>query len=319
MIDPSTYTQLHSDEDTSADSLSSKDDLGGDAMASDRPPGGNFLLLSPPTVHGYDVNEHRWRKLLVIKTAPVVWNKSSFEQLILDQDDKDHLTAAVKSMISNGHVDNIIGGKGDGLKLLFFGRPGSGKTFAAEAIAELTERPLYRINCGDIGTTVENATRYLKSIFHVINNWECVVLLDDADVFLEPRSPSDIERNALVSVFIRFLENYHGILILKSNRVVTFDEAFRSRIHFRMRFAALDADARETIWRGIICSLHETKVIVEIDELLDHASSLAGYTLNGRQIENTARAATRFANFRGETLNVSHFETVMRKTLDYDR
>ena len=60
--------------------------------------------------------------------------------------------------------------------------------------------------------------------------WGCVVLLDEADVFLEERTQTDLQRNALVSVFLRVLEYYEGILILTSNRVGIFDEAFMSRV-----------------------------------------------------------------------------------------
>ena len=58
----------------------------------------------------------------------------------------------------------------------------------------------------------------------------CVALLDEGDVFLEQRTLTDLDRNALASVFLRVLEYYEGILILTSNRVGTFDEAFKSRI-----------------------------------------------------------------------------------------
>lgn len=60
--------------------------------------------------------------------------------------------------------------------------------------------------------------------------WRAVLLIDEADVFLERRSPHDINGNAIVGVFLRVLEYCTGILFLTSNRVTTIDEAFRSRI-----------------------------------------------------------------------------------------
>jgi SpoVK/Ycf46/Vps4 family AAA+-type ATPase len=319
MIDPSTYTQLHSDGDTSADSLSSKDDLGGDAMASDRPPGGNFLLLSPPTIYGYDMNEHRWRKLLVSNTGPVIWNKRSFEHLILNDGKKDLLTATITPMVASGNVDKSTGGKSDGLILLFHGGPGSGKTFAAEAIAESTERPLYRINCGNIGTDVENVERCFNSILHIRTTWGCVVLLDDADVVFAKRHMTDMQRDALISVFLRFFDHYQGILILISNRLSTFDKGFKSRIQFALHFDALTPNNREKIWCNYIRSLHETNVIAEFDNLLDDTTEFAKYELNGRQIRNVVKMAVQSANFKGETLKFSHFETLMNATQEFDQ
>ena len=62
------------------------------------------------------------------------------------------------------------------------------------------------------------------------------MLFDEANVFLEQRSLEDMQRNALVSVFLRVLEYYEGILILTSNRVGTFDEAFKSGIQFALHY-----------------------------------------------------------------------------------
>jgi ATPase family associated with various cellular activities (AAA) len=100
----------------------------------------------------------------------------------------------------------------------------------AESVAEIAEKPLYRVTCGDIRTDAEGIEKYLKSVLLVGIIWGCIVLLDEADVFLEERQTTDLAWNALVSVFLRVIEYYDGILILTSNRVGTFDEAFKSRV-----------------------------------------------------------------------------------------
>lgn len=81
-----------------------------------------------------------------------------------------------------------------------------------------------------MGAKVEDVEKYLESAFYLGKLWGCVVLLDETDVFLEQRSFEDLERNALVSYFLRVLEYYESILVLTSNRVGVFDEAFKSRI-----------------------------------------------------------------------------------------
>lgn len=83
---------------------------------------------------------------------------------------------------------------------------------------EIAEKTLFRFTCGDIGTEPDQVETYLDSVFNLGKIWDCVVLLDEADVF---------QRNALVSVFLRVLEYNVGIHILTSNRVGTFDEAFQ--------------------------------------------------------------------------------------------
>ncbi|KAK6066828.1 hypothetical protein SCUP234_11884, partial [Seiridium cupressi] len=106
----------------------------------------------------------------------------------------------------------------------------TGKTLTAERVAEITEKPLYPVTCGDVGTKAEAVETYLESVFHLGKLWGCIVLLDEADAFLEQSSLENQDRTALVPVFLRVLEYYEGILILTSNRVGIFDEAFKSRI-----------------------------------------------------------------------------------------
>ena len=157
----------------------------------------------------------------------VVWNKKSFEHLVIDFETKELVQALVTNQIDSEQSTDIIEQKGNGLTILLHGGPGTGKTYTAESVAEMAEKPLFRVTCGDIGTKPEVVEKYLESVLYLGKRWGCVVLLDEADVFLEQRTLTDLERNALVSVFLRVLEYYEGISILTSNRVGTFDEAFK--------------------------------------------------------------------------------------------
>ncbi|KAJ5279267.1 hypothetical protein N7478_004639 [Penicillium angulare] len=80
--------------------------------------------------------------------------------------------------------------------------------------------------------------------------WGCAVLLDEADVFSEEGRETDLQRNALVSVFLRVLEYYDGILILMSNRIGTFqvDGAFKFRVQLAVHYPTLDVKERYAIW-----------------------------------------------------------------------
>lgn len=102
------------------------------------------------------------------------------------------------------------------------------------SIADLVQRPLYPITCGDLGSTALEIEKELSKHFDRASRWDCVMLLDEADVFLARRSREDHTRNAIVSVFLRMLEYYKGILFLTTNRIGTFDEAFKSRIHISL-------------------------------------------------------------------------------------
>ncbi|KAJ5912219.1 uncharacterized protein N7473_001522 [Penicillium subrubescens] len=130
------------------------------------------------------------------------------------------------------------------------------------------QKPLYRVTCGDVGTKAEDVEKYLDSVLHLGRIWDCVVLLDEADVFLEQRSLEDLQRNALVSVFLRVLEYYEGILILTSNRVGTFDEAFISRIQHALHYPDLVPRQRRQIWQIFV----ERFENLDVDEDIDFAN-----------------------------------------------
>jgi AAA+ superfamily predicted ATPase len=103
-------------------------------------------------------------------------------------------------------IDDVIKRKGKGLVTVLHGTPGVGKTLTAEGIAELLQCPLLHISAGELGTNPRELERELTMILDLAHNWEAVLLLDKADVFLEARTAQDIHRNAQVSIFLKLLE-----------------------------------------------------------------------------------------------------------------
>jgi SpoVK/Ycf46/Vps4 family AAA+-type ATPase len=90
----------------------------------------------------------------------------------------------------------------------------------------------------------------------------------------------DMQRNALVSVFLRVLEYYNGILILTTNRIGTFDEAFKSRVQLALHYPPLDEKGREEIWHNFMRALRKAEEIVDLEEMEDKLHVLAKHTLN---------------------------------------
>jgi len=66
-------------------------------------------------------------------------------------------------------------------------------------VADITRRPLYTISCGELGTDAASVEEKLLAALNLATTWNAIVLLDEADVFLEQRSAHDLERNSLVS------------------------------------------------------------------------------------------------------------------------
>lgn len=316
MVDYNMFRRIHPKK---AIFLSQADDLGTEAMNRAEPPSDEFLAMLPPQLHAFDFSAKGFRLIRVDHITDVTWNKDAFKRLVVPGETKELIQAAVTA---HGHhlsvAPDIIADKGQGLLILLHGGPGTGKTLTAESIAEAQERPLYRVTCGDIGVEPSAVERYLQSVLTIGKAWECVVLLDEADVFLEERNVADQRQNAIVSVFLRVLEYYDGILILTTNRVGTFDEAFKSRIHLALRYSNLDEDQRVEIWRNFIRMLAKTKERVDIDDLELNVHKLAQVELNGRQIRNVITLARYLAKFRKQMLVYKHVQDAFASVVKFD-
>ncbi|RFU72998.1 proteasome-activating nucleotidase [Trichoderma arundinaceum] len=314
MIDYDTYRELHPDADEFTDDLiDSADPMGEEEMMRDEPPGNGLELVFPSKISGFSIQDKKWKTLLVDYIRPVTWNTVAFDRLVLKPVAKELIQAVVQVHNNKERSADLMQGKGNGSLILLHGPPGTGKTLTAESVAELVQRPLYRVTCGDVGTDPESVENYLEAVLYIGKIWGCVVLLDEADVFLEERTLTDLHRNALVSVFLRVLEYYDGILILTSNRVGTFDEAFKSRIKLALHYTSLGKADRRKVWRNFFKTLKETDPeYVDFEDLDDHLDDLANIELNGRDIRNAISVARELAQFRkGEKMNYEHIRHVI--------
>lgn len=173
----------------------------------------------------------------------------------------------------------------------------------------------------------------LQTTFRLANRWGCILLLDEADVFLAERRRENFTRNGTVAgtslfrvsalassskpvldlhtdysaVFLRILEYYAGILFLTTNRIGDFDEAFVSRIHMSLYYPPLDDKSTRKVLRlnlNMIKSRFKAKGReIDVDEV-DMELAVAEYwrdnknaRWNGRQIRNACQTALALAEF----------------------
>ncbi len=249
------------------------------------------------------------------------WNEGIFKSLVLEEEQRDLVHDLVQAHESNGNeqvFDDVVRGKGKGLIGLLTGPPGVGKTLTAEAVAEVTKRPLYMISSGELGAKSSDVHEKLKNVLELAELWDAVLLLDEADVFLAERNDTDLSRNAITSIFLRELEYYQGILILTTNRMKTFDPAFESRIHFCLEYPDLDSKARETVWRSFIAKARSnSKVHIDLNDT--DIRELATLELNGRQIKNILSVSQAVAMKRNATLGEKGIRMTIKLTQNFDK
>jgi SpoVK/Ycf46/Vps4 family AAA+-type ATPase len=140
----------------------------------------------------------------------------------------------------------------------------------------------FQISAGELNISADKLEPQLSQIFKIAGRWKAIILLDEADVFLERRSSQDLVRNGLVSVFLRKLEYCEGIMFLTTNRVSEFDEAILTRVHLMLRYDHLNQVARTTIWGHFLDRARTFKGPAEIKP--KELSRLVTVKFNGRQV-----------------------------------
>lgn len=243
-------------------------------------------LIASPVVLGFAFAEKLWLEFTVSGVKDIVWNEGAYESLVLEDNTKEIVKALVESHKYHPaeSIDDVIQGKGKGLVAVLHGPPGTGKTLTAEGISELLKCPLYMVSAGELGTDPRTLEAELQKILDIAHAWGAVLLLDEADVFLEKRTIQDIHRNALVSIFLRLLEYFQGILFLTTNRVETFDDAFQSRIHIALRYGELATKAKKSVFKMFIERVRVLEGIETMPFKEEDYNTLARHNLNGRQV-----------------------------------
>ena len=193
--------------------------------------------------------------------------------------------------------------RGLGISALFAGASGTGKTLAAEVLANELRLDLYRIDLSQvvskyIGETEKN----LRRVFDAAEAGSAVLLFDEADALFGKRSEvkdsHDRNANIEVSYLLQRMESYRGLAILTTNMKDSLDPAFLRRIRFVVQFPFPDAAERIEIWRRMFPA--QTPV-----DGLDVAR-LAKLHVAGGNIRNIALNAAFLAADADEPVRMKH-------------
>ncbi|KAJ4410998.1 hypothetical protein N0V82_009102 [Gnomoniopsis sp. IMI 355080] len=170
-----------------------------------------------------------------------------------------------------------------------------------QSIAEYTKRPLMILTSADVGTNPTIVEASLTNKFKTARRWGAVLLIDEADVFMERRGTADLERNSLVAAFLRALEYYDGILFLTTNRVGSFDDAFISRIHVQLFYKDFTDEDRQKVWMTFVDKLNRERgkyirVTMDAKDYI-RGTEIRAVQWNGREIRNAFQTAVSLAEY----------------------
>ena len=193
--------------------------------------------------------------------------------------------------------------RGLGITALLVGPSGTGKTMAAEVLANELHLDLYRIDLSQvvskyIGETEKN----LRRVFDAAEDGGAILLFDEADAIFgkrsEVRDSHDRYANIEVSYLLQRMEDYRGLAILTTNNKEAIDTAFMRRIRFLIQFPFPGIEQRKEIWRRIFPPATPTDGL-DIDKL-------ARLNVSGGNIKNIALYAAFLAAEAGEPVRMGH-------------
>ncbi|KAG8787327.1 hypothetical protein FRC12_015672 [Ceratobasidium sp. 428] len=308
----------------------------------------DVLCLMPPAHLGYSFSAKLWGRISVDDLSEITFNENACDRLVLSDDYKDIIKAQVETFSKRGDelVSDLVENKGGGMVMVLHGKPGTGKvnkdticksssgwsnigaafqTLTAEAISEHLKCPLYMVSSGELGQYADALESQLRDIMTMSASWNAIVLIDEADVFLEARDHFDSSRNSKVSVFLRLLEYHTGVLILTSNRIRSFDRAFVSRFTIALHYPDLEQESRLRIWREFL-----SRAQVEIGapgvtqpsgpNYISHQdiTRLSKKPMNGRVIKQLIRGAQAIAIAKQEPFGMMQLEKVIGITEKFE-
>jgi hypothetical protein len=202
--------------------------------------------------------------------------------------------------------------RGLGIGALFHGPSGTGKTLAAEVMANELKVDLYHVDLSQmvskyIGETEKN----LEKVFTAAESAGALLLFDEADALFGKRSDvkdaHDRYANIEVGYLLQRIEAYDGLVVLTTNLKGSLDAAFLRRFRFVVPFPFPDADDRRRLWQG---AFPETAPTEDIDPV-----RLARITLTGGSIRNIALAAAFLAAQERGPINPDRILRAARREL----
>jgi hypothetical protein len=191
--------------------------------------------------------------------------------------------------------------RGSAVTALFAGVSGTGKTLAAEVIANALELDLYRIDlAGVVSKYIGETERNLRRVFDAAEEGGVLLLFDEADALFGKRSEvkdsHDRYANIEVNYLLARMEDYSGIAILATNQRHALDEAFLRRLRFVVPFPFPAPAERARLWQR---AFPERAPVGELD-----IERLARFAASGGMIRNIALNASFCAAGRGGSVTM---------------
>jgi hypothetical protein len=193
--------------------------------------------------------------------------------------------------------------RGRGISALFSGPSGTGKTMAAEILANHLQLDLYRIDlAGVVSKYIGETEKNLRNVFNVAEKSGAILFFDEADALFGKRSEvkdsHDRYANIEINYLLQRMEDYRGLAILCTNRRSALDRAFLRRLRFLVEFPFPDCENRSLIWQKVFPS---EAPLAALD-----LAALSRLEISGGNIRNIALNAAFLAAGQNTNIGMEH-------------
>lgn len=202
---------------------------------------------------------------------------------------------------------------GRGVSMIFYGPPGTGKTMGAQVIANALKLELYKVDMASVMSKyVGESEKKLGNIFEQAKKSQSILFFDEADVLFgkrtEQKDSNDKYANASTAYLLQKIEEYEGIIILATNLLHNFDNAFLRRFKFIVEFPFTDEKRRKEIWQKVF-PVELPREEIDVDYLAEE------FKFSGSQIKNSALAAAFLAAGEQVPLNMKHILIAVKREM----
>ena len=256
-----------------------------------------------PLVYVYDLVGHVEVIAHITDLKPHQYQNDIDRYLVIPQETRKLLNVLRQALRLQDR--DVISGKAGGCLILLKGDPGLGKTLTAQVFAEQNRRPLYELQCSQLGISPPEVEENLRDALLRARRWNAVLLINEADVFVRARG-GDIVQNAIVGVFLRLLENLTGVCFLTTNMGTTIDDAVNSRALVHLEYRYPDAKERAELFRI-------QSAIQKVDAPETTYERFAQkHNLSGRDIRQLVKLVNLLALQRGKAVSQEDLDWALR-------
>lgn len=204
---------------------------------------------------------------------------------------------------------------GSGITVLFSGPPGTGKTMAAEVLANELKMELYKIDMSRIiDKYVGETEKHIREIFDLAKKGNFILFFDEADAIfnkrMDAKDANERFANIESSMLLQCIEEYDGVAILATNKMSAMDPAFMRRFRFFIQFTEPDEQIAYSIWKSVF------PPEAPLDDDVDFRELAHVFTYTGAIIKNVALQAAYMAAGDKSSITTLHILKAVKREME---